>query len=272
MSTPAEVDRIQSYLRESARGQYEALAIPPFTLFFHPSDTFKYFNYAIPDVPITGNFSRSLTAPLFAPLRQLRAAFRARGRTPRFEFFEAFAPELPAALRENRFIEEARQWSMLCAPETLREAPAVPGLEVTPLTAGSPDADIRDFLIAQRQGFDPEDTSTPGAEDIARTRHNIEIGGRRFLARLEGQPAGVSAFSRPIDGVTELAGIATRVPFRRQGIAAYLTWYATRAAFDLGVQTACLTAEDARAGRVYERAGYHPFSVMLAYIDGESRP
>jgi hypothetical protein len=36
------------------------------------------------------------------------------------------------------------------------------------------------------------------------------------------------------------------------------------------VTIACLSAGDERAGRVYERVGFHPYATMLAY--GEKRP
>ncbi len=84
-----------------------------------------------------------------------------------------------------------------------------------------------------------------------------------------GAPAGVSVFGQPIDGVSEIAGIATLALFRRRGIASCLTAHAVQAAFTLGVNTACLTAANQAAGRVYERIGFAQFSTMLAYIDEE---
>jgi hypothetical protein len=32
----------------------------------------------------------------------------------------------------------------------------------------------------------------------------------------------------------------------------------------------CLVAEDERAGRVYQRVGFEPFSIMLAYIENQT--
>ncbi len=40
--------RLQAYLRHRARQPYDTVAVPPFTLFLHPSDPFPHFNYAIP--------------------------------------------------------------------------------------------------------------------------------------------------------------------------------------------------------------------------------
>lgn len=259
-STPAEVTRLQSYLRENARKQYDSQALPPFTIFIKVTDPCTYFNYAIPDGPVSGD--------LAVLLDDLRAAFHARARVARFEFFEAFAPELPAALRKYGFEEEARQWSMTCTPASLRRPPEVPGLSVTAIGAGSSDEDLRDFMTAQRQGFDPQNTSPVTEEAIALTRKSFaRSGAGGFLGRIDGAAAGASYFGCPMDGVSELAGIATLEAFRRRGIASLLTWYTARAVFDAGVEVAFLTAEDARAGRVYERVGFQPFSIMLAYCD-----
>lgn len=260
MPTLDEIIRIQSYLRENARNQYETVVLPPFTLFFHPSSPVKYFNYAIPDEPAGGD----LSGVLFL----LREAFKERTRVARFEFFEAFAPALPEALLKNGFSEEARQWSMICTPDKLLPAAHVPGVEIIALHSESPAEDVRDYLIAQRQGFNPEDTSGPSDYDIVQARLDFLVSGwQAFLARMNGEPASAATFGRPINGVTEIAGIATRVPFRRRGIASLLTYHATQVAFGQGVSTACLTAADAQAGRVYERQGYRPFSTMLAYVD-----
>ncbi len=258
MASSSEIQRIQNYLRESARGHYESLALPPFTLFFHPIGPLKYFNYAIPD-----DACRGVGSEVFAALRSV---FQQRKRTARFEFFEVFAPELPAALRANGFIEEARQWAMVCTPQSLRPIPAIPGLEIITLNAESDEQEVRDYLLTQQEGFSPEEISTPTAEEIRRTLASFQRW-QGYLGRVDGEPVGIAGFARPIQGITEIAGIATRIPFRRRGIAAVLTSYAVRAAFEQGVQTACLTAADERAGRVYERVGFTPFSIMLAYID-----
>ena len=86
-------DRIQSYLRTTAHGFWEAVPIPPFTAFFNPRDRLRYLNYAIPDEPAEGDLS--------APLKVLREAFRSRDRLPRFEYVESFAPGLAARSRRS---------------------------------------------------------------------------------------------------------------------------------------------------------------------------
>jgi ribosomal protein S18 acetylase RimI-like enzyme len=268
MEDTALIRRIQSFLRENVRKGHEVVEVPLFTLFFHPTDRNKYFNYAIPNRPTGGDLS--------AVMEGIRAEFRRRGRVARFEFFEAFAPDLPRSLRALGFAEEGRQWSMICTPETFREAPPLAGVSVVEVTPESPDKDVADFILAQRQGFDPQNTALPGPEEVNRARVDFLLGGwHALLARVDEEPASAPAagavYSDPLDGISEVAGIATRVPYRRRGIASLLTSYAVRGAFARGAQIATLTAADEAAGRVYERVGFSPFSIMLAYIDLEAR-
>ena len=254
MSSMSLVPRLQTYLRHSAQQQYEAVRVPPFTLFFHPSDSATYFNYAIPDEAAGGDLQE--------PLATLRAAFIARDRRPRFEFIEEFAPDLAPALRAAGFVEDARLRLMVCTPESYRPAPEVPGLAIVGLTGEAPGADVRDYLATARQGFDPRNIEPPAELEIRQFGRGL---GGAFLARLHGEPAGVASFMAPFDGVTEVAGIATREPFRRRGVASALTARAVRTAFERGVTIACLSAADERAGRVYERVGFHPYAAMLFY-------
>lgn len=253
-----QINAIQSYMRENARLQYESVSFPPFTLFFHPTSNFPNFSYAIPDTPVSGN--------QVAVLQQIRESFERRGRKPRFEFLEAFAPDLPAALTAAGFIETERQWSMICSWQTLRAPPAVEGLSIIPLSVESAFADIRDFLLVQQEGFDPSSQAVPGEAAVQQARIDFLNGGwQPYLARAGGEPAACAVAARIIGGVTELTGIATRPSFRRRGIAAFLTWYATSEAFHQAADIACLTAADEGAGRVYERAGFQPFTTMLTY-------
>jgi len=257
--TKASIARLQAYLRHSALQLYETVSVPPFTLFFHPTDALTFFNYAIPDEPPCDD--------LEAPLAALRSEFAARGLLPRFEFIEEYAPQLVPALRAAGFVEEARQALMVCTATTYSLAPDVPGLTLTELTGASTPDEVQTFLTCQRRGFDPHDAGAPeaGAEHFLRT-----IGaGRAFVAWLEGQPVGAGVISTPFDRVAEVAGLATLEPFRRRGIATALTALAVRRALEQGVELVCLTAADERAGRVYERVGFVRHATMLAYVQGD---
>jgi GNAT superfamily N-acetyltransferase len=254
----ALVARLQAYLRHSARRHYEAVPVPPFTLFFHPTDALTFFNYAIPDEPPGGD--------LEAPLAALRSEAAARGRLPRFEFVEEYAPQLAPALRAAGFAEEARQALMACTAATYAPAPDVPGLALSEVTEASTPDEVRTFFTCQRRGFDPHDAGVPTEDDVEHFLGTVGAG-RAFVAWLDGQPVGAGLYTAPFDGVTEVAGLATLEPFRRRGIATALTALAVRRAFEQGVEVACLTAADERAGRVYERVGFARCATMLAYIE-----
>lgn len=253
--------RLQSYFRRAARRQYDAVSVPPFTLFFHPSDPLPWLNYAIPDRPVSGDLSR--------PLAALRAAFAARGREPRFEFVEAFAPEAPDSLLAAGFREEARPLLMTCGPETLTAPPEPAGLTLEVLTPRSPIESAKTFLSVQRQAFGMPDAGRVSEADASWLLSSLGDG-RAFLARIAGEPAGTGLFTHPLDGLTEVAGVSTRESFRRRGIGGAVTHAAATLAFSRGATTAVLSAGDERAGRVYAAAGFRPAGTLCVF--GEAPP
>jgi ribosomal protein S18 acetylase RimI-like enzyme len=257
------IARLQAYLRHSAQQQYETVSVPFFTLFFHPTDALTYFNYAIPDEPCSGGLADSLSV--------LRDEFAARGRRPRLEFIQEFAPQLSSALRAAGFVEGARQQLMVCTAETYRPAPQVLGLTITELTCNlrlpaSAASEVQDYLNTQRRGFDARSKEVATEGDAEQFLQTIG-GGRAFVGWLKGQPVGVGMYTTPFDGVTEVTGLATLEPFRRRGIATGLTALAVQRAMAQGAELVCLTAADERAGRVYERVGFVGCATMLAYLD-----
>jgi len=252
------IDRLQSYMREMAREQYEAERVPPFTAFFHQRELLTYLNYAIPDEPAGGDLTE--------PVARLRAAYRARHRRARLEFIEEFAPDLGPALRAAGLVEEARQPLMVCTPQSWRDPPAVPGLHIVMLTADSALELVKEHLATNERGFNPGSSSLYSDEDAERFRRGLAQG-RAFTAYLDGQAVGVGMFNPPRDSLAELVGIATLEPFRRRGIATAVTARLAREAFAMGVEVAFLTAADEAASRVYERAGFRRIGTMLAYIE-----
>jgi ribosomal protein S18 acetylase RimI-like enzyme len=252
------IERLQATMRETARAQYEAQQIAPFTAFFHPRDMLTFLNYAIPD--------EAASSDLAVPLAELRAAYHARNRRPRFEFIEEYAPELPRALQAAGFEEEARQQLMTCSAETWQSAPATPGLEILVLDAEAPAELIRQNLVTNDLGFNPASSGVFGDEDVERFRQMLG-GGRMATALLDGRPVGAGMFNAPRNRLAELVGIATLEAFRRRGVATALSARLAQEAFALGVEAAFLSAADERAGRVYERIGFRRVATMLAYIE-----
>lgn len=249
--------RIQHYLRQNALNHYEMVSIPPFSLFFHRSDPLTYFNYAIPDEPCSGD--------LHEPLRRLQKEFTARNRQPRFEFIEEFAPDLPAVLQAEQFQEEARQQGMICTLDSYRPAPEAATLTIMPLSRVAAALDeARIFVSIQQRGFNPEHDGMVTDQDARQFLDDLHEG-EAFIARLDGEPVGVGMYTSPLDGLAEIVGIATLTAFRRKGIGTAITSAALRSAFHRELEAMYLTAEDARAGRVYERVGFRPCATMLAY-------
>jgi GNAT superfamily N-acetyltransferase len=259
-------DRLEAYLRHSAGLGRESIEIPPFVIFIDPGDALSFFNYAHPLEPIAGDLDL-LASRLADPLTTLRAVFSARGRAPRFEFVEEFAPDLGAALAANGFAREGRYPLLVCDPQSYRAAPVVRGLEIQHLTVDGRSGELRDFLSVERQGFGHRVTEEVTEEDCRALRDDIRQGGLAFLARWNGQPAGIASCSVPWRGLTELTGITTLPTYRGRGIATAISAAAAQAALGSGVEAAFLTAGDVQAGRVYQRVGFRPHATALAYWD-----
>jgi ribosomal protein S18 acetylase RimI-like enzyme len=251
------ISRLQAYLRHCAQQQYETISVPFFTIFFHPTNTLTYFNYAIPD--------KSCCDDLKASLSMVKNEFAAHGRCPRFEFMEEFAPQLAPTLRAAGFTEEARQQLMVCTSDTRRPTPEVLGLTIDHLSNSSTVSEMQEYITVQHRGFDflsKEVVTESESEQFLR----MMDGGRAYVARIKGESVGVGMYTAPFDGIAEVLGVATLEPFRRRGIATALTTLAVQRALEEGVEVICLTAADEHAGRVYERVGFIKYATMLAYI------
>ena len=257
----ATAERIQEHMRAVARGLYDAVSVPPFTLYFHPTDALPYLNYAIPD-DAPGD-----AASLAAPLQRLRTEFALRGRRPRFEFVEDVYPALGAALEGSGFVREATPQLMTCRPRDLRRPPPAPGLEIETLTSASGLEAFRTLLTVQRRAFSLSNPGDVSDKDARWLREGLGRG-LAFLGRVRGEAVSVAMFLDPREGLTELVGICTLEAHRRRGLGGALTHAALEAAFDRGVSLAFLSAGDARAGRIYEAAGFAPFGNVLFVIDG----
>jgi GNAT superfamily N-acetyltransferase len=254
----ALLERIQAQMRAVARRQYEAVSVPPFTLFFHDTDPLPYFNYAIPDGPaVTSN-------DLAEPLERLETEFHERRRVPRFEYVEACAPNLAGALEARGFTLENRAQLMVCPRGEERAAPALDGLDVSTLDAMTALDEFVVFLDVQRRAFGLPPGRTPSDEQARNLRETLDDG-LAFLARIAGEPVATAMIQPPHDGLTELVGVSTLEAFRRRGIGGFLSCTAVRAAFLRGVSLAFLSAADAQAGRVYEAAGFSPAGHSLFY-------
>jgi hypothetical protein len=179
-----EAARIQAYLRETARGFYESVPLPPFTAFFHPREPLRYFNYAIPDEPVEGDLSR--------PLAELRRTFRERDRLPRFEYVAEFAPGLAAELEAAGLEVELDAPLMTCPASAIVAPDPIRGLEIVPATENP-----RAYLAVGREAFGegPPDDHATAAWLEGRNPRSTPL-----LGLLDGRPVAVATATPPLDG------------------------------------------------------------------------
>lgn len=254
-----DIERIQAQLRAAVRLSHDAVAAPPFTCFFNPDSDAAFANYAIPDAPVGAGVETAL--------RDVAAQFHARQRRPRFEYLEAYAPDLAARLEQHGYHCEMRSLLMVCTPATLTPPPWPAGFTVEALTAATPIEVVQDLMTIQARSFgDPDTPRTTAAEARQFLARFAAL--QLFLARLHGAPVSVASLTAPYDGIAELAGVATSPAFRRRGFAAALTYTVTQAAFAQGIDQVFLTAASAEAGHAYARAGFVACGSGLAYLLG----
>ena len=252
-------DNLQAYIRKAAALTHDVVEAPPFVLFFNPSDDLRFYNYGVPVEPMSRLQDGELAS--------LRAVFAAHNRLLRFEFIEEAAPDLASAFAAAGLAEEGRNPLLVCTPDSLRLAVEVPGLAICRLTPESPRADLAAFISVQGRSFGEEDRIEPTDAQVDDLRRRSAQGSHYFLGLLEGEPVAAGAHTAPLDGFTELVGIATLAEYRRRGIAGALVAAMTEAAFRSGVRVAFLSAADERAGRVYERVGFRPYATALAFCE-----
>jgi predicted GNAT family acetyltransferase len=253
------LDNLQAYLRKAAALTHDVVEAPPFVLFFNPTDDLRFYNYGVPVEPVSCLPDGALAS--------LRAIFAARNRLLRIEFIQEVAPDLASAFATAGLAEEGRNPLLVCTPDGLRAPVEVSGLAIRRLTPESPRADLAAFISVQGQGFGEEDRVEPADAQVEDLRRRSGHGNPYFLGLLDERPVAVGLYTAPLDGFTELVGIATLAEYRRRGIAGALTAVMAQAAFAAGVRVAFLSAVDERAGRVYERVGFQPYATAVAYCD-----
>lgn len=239
---------LQSHIRRAAAAGRTTERVGPFLATFTPQSTNPFLNYAVPD---------DGARPTPDDVAGLTAAYRRRDLVPRLEFLAATAPDAEAVLRAAGYEVERRIPVMLCPPDALRVAPPPAGIE---LVVPKSDVDFEGMLTAQHEAFD--DPATP---DVTGARESLARGGFRVYARdaSTGEPVGGGVAEPVVDGTTEVAGIAVRVPYRRRGAGAAITAWLTAAVHEQGAHTVFLTPAGTDEQRLYARIGYQAADDML---------
>ncbi|MFF8711926.1 GNAT family N-acetyltransferase [Streptomyces sp. NPDC015184] len=245
---PMDVD-VQTHARTLALRSPDHLRVGPFTVRYNPDWSIKYANYAIPDQD---------AEPTPGELDALIAVFREHDRLPRLEFLPGWAPVVEPALLAAGFTVENRAPIMACAPDGLL-APK----PVADLVIGEPatDAEFAAAALVQHHGYGGTGEPEDGTERWLRTA--VRGGGVAALATVDGTPAGAGGCSVPVDGLTELAGLAVAENFRRRGIGAALSAHLTATAFDRGCRVVWLEPGDADVERIYAGIGFRRIGEKL---------
>lgn len=186
-------------------------------------------------------------------LETIRAAFAAEGRWLNAELVDEASPGLADVLADNGMTIVSRPPLLTVEPDALR----TPGLPagVTVAVVGTPEeqGEADSVAVAAYQ-----------AGDLASPFQADPVNGGSVLVRWDGVPAATAAWTAVADGVTEVAGVGTIPDYRRRGLAAIATAYATKAAVDRGGATlAWLTPGDDGADRVYRGIGFAPAATAV---------
>ena len=242
--------RIQSYLRLAASLKRDTERIGPFVATFTRHNDNPFLNYAIPD---------SNATPEGADIAALITAYKRRSRIPRLEYVPRLAPVVEGALLAAGFAVEGRLPLMTCIPGSEQTLPMPPDIE---LVVPAADAELLAPVAVQNEAYG---APAPDLDAARRLQASLAAGQIAVLARVAatGEPVGAGVCSVPDNGMTEIAGIGVRVPFRRRGVAGALTIRLVREAFDKGVSVAFLMAAHEAEARIYVRTGFSPIGEIL---------
>ncbi|MER5888396.1 GNAT family N-acetyltransferase [Streptomyces sp. NPDC001941] len=234
---------LQDSVRTLARRSPDHRRVGPFTLRYNPGWPIPPANYAIPDRD---------AEPTAAEVAELVGAFRELERVPRLEFLPVCAPAVEPALLAAGFAVENRAPLLAVEPGGLLQPEPVAGLVVS-----EPERDADYYAAAGVQHLGYGQTGEPTEGEVAWLRGARENGGVAALARVaDGTPVAAGGCSAPVDGLTELAGLAVAAGHRRRGIGAAVSAYLTARAFERGCRVVWLEPGDADVERIYAKIGY----------------
>jgi GNAT superfamily N-acetyltransferase len=239
---------IHAYLR--ARVSACAVRVGPFLASFDDYDAGLFRNYAIPE---------DGAKPTETQIAELVTVFSGRGRTPRLEYLPRLCPEVEPRLLAAGFVAERRLPVLSCSPAAVIARTAPEGIRVS---LARTDVELRQVAEAQNEAYGQQETTD---HDVARLRGTVEGGGLVALAldTSTGRGVGGGLCAAPHFGVSELAAVGVRAPYRRRGIAAALTALLTHACASANITTPFLTPLGEAEERIYASVGYHPVTEML---------
>lgn len=257
MSVDHEVlERINAYLDAAPKTGARAEAIGPFTLFLNEGHGWRY--YARP-TPGANGFS-------VESVRAVRQRQRALAQPEAFEWIDELAPDVGSSAEADG-MRVVHHPLMVLAADRFTPSASLEGIDVGIV---GPDDDLTSLSAVAEVGFAAPGTDTgeagvveAAAAEKTQNPDTIAFQRGRMLAgltvaaaaRVSGAVAAVG-WHQPLDGASELVGVATLPSFRRRGMAASVTSTLVADALERGVETVFLSADDDDVARVYERIGF----------------
>jgi ribosomal protein S18 acetylase RimI-like enzyme len=243
--------RIDRYLNTVPVWRCDVLHVGSFDAFLNRGGGHPFLSYARPARPVGGD--------IIGDVETVRRAFLDRSYLPRWEYIDDLAPGLTAALVDAGF--PAPDMRPLMVLKTLQRTRIPHGIDLRVVTE---DEELLAAASVQRRGF-----GVPDEDDEAFDLKNLVAAGARVICAFSnGQPVAAGVHT-PVEGVTELAGIATLEDHRCRGIGAALTAALALDGQNQGCELVFLSAGDEDVARIYRRAGFETIGYAADTMDAQ---
>jgi ribosomal protein S18 acetylase RimI-like enzyme len=246
---------LDAYLDAVPRAACRTETIGPFTLFVNEASGWRYYARPTPGA-----------GPVAAEdVLRVREREREVGMPEAIEWVRDLVPSVGPAARAAGLEVESHPLMHLPNGAFAQAAPVEAEVRLV-----GPDDDLSRISAVQHVGFANPGTAvgrvgTEALDDIAdaadpatkaflaaRIERGLTITAAAFV---EGEPVAAGAH-QPVDGATEVVGVACLPAFRRRGLAGAVTSLLVRDALERGVTTVCLSADDDDVERLYGRLGF----------------
>jgi ribosomal protein S18 acetylase RimI-like enzyme len=255
--------RIDAYLDAAPRTGARTETIGPWTLFLNEGHGWRY--YARPTLGASGVTAETIDA--------VRARQRALAQPEALEWIRELTPEVgPAATATGmRVIDHP----LMVLSRDVEIPAASEGVDVAIVDA---DDDLAVLSAVAEVGFaspgtDPGEPGAAAASTAAARQSPDTIAFQRgrmlagltvaAAARVSGVVAAVG-WHQPLDGASEIVGVATLPAFRRRGLGAAVTAALVADALERGTELVFLSADDDVVARVYARVGFERIGTACA--------
>ncbi|HXI15966.1 MAG TPA: GNAT family N-acetyltransferase [Chloroflexota bacterium] len=261
------LQRIETYYDAVPRAAARVEDLYPFTLFVKQGAGWPYYAR-----PARGTDATTVFTP--QDVERVRERQRALDLPEAFEWVLDISPGLRAAV-EAAGLHVHTHPLMLLDPRARQAQPNQPvpvpsGLTIRLVPADEAGASLARLDAVAHIGFQFSGTATGEAGLEALTKAASQTTPQQLAFRRERLRAGRSVVAvaetpegpvcvgshQPLEGVTEIVGVATLPAFRRQGIGAALVDRLVEDAIKRGVTTIFLSAGDAGVARIYARLGF----------------